>query len=215
MGPLVGPGIGAGLGFLGSIFGGGPKVAGVDPLTNEAIANWKNILGYGNTGFAAMSGDPAAVQRMMNPYNETMNPFWDMMREKSLSSIGSQATLQGAFGGSRHAVTEGQALGDVASAQAAQRYGEFDSAMGRAGQLAAFGYGANAQLGQAGQYLRDVRQQQMNGRYRNPFGAAIGGAMIGHSLFPGNRLPGAVDTSGYDPSILQGFPPCPPGIPGC
>lgn len=214
-GPLVGPLVGAGIGFLGSIFGGRPKVAGVDPLTNEAIGNWRQMLGYGNTGMGAMAGDADAIARMMNPYNETMNPFWDMLRQKGLSTVGSQATLQNAFGGSRHGVAEGQMLGDVAMGQAAQRYGEFDSAMARANQLAQFGYGANANLFDASRYLRDVKQQQLQGKYRNPFGGALSGAMIGASLFPGASIPGAPDTSGFDPSVLLGLPACPPGLPGC
>lgn len=215
-GPLVGPLVGAGIGFLGSLFGGRPKVAGIDPLTDQAQSNWQNIIGYGNTGFGALSGDPEAVRRMMNPYNETLNPFWDMLRQRSLSTAGSQATLQGAYGGDRHALVEGSALADVANAQAAQRYGEFENAMGRAGQLASFGYGANSKLDELARYRREVRQQQLTGKYRNPFGAAIGGAMIGGGLFPGSGIPGAPNTGGYvpDPALLT-LPPCPPGLPGC
>lgn len=216
MGPIAGPLIGAGIGFLGSIFGGKPPVAGVDPLTNEAIGNWKNMVGYGNTGFGALSGNSGDVSRMMNPYSDTMNPFWDMLRQKGLSTVGSQATLQGAFGGDRHAIAEGQMMGDINMGQADQRYKEFEAAMGRAGFLANAGMGANQNLYGASKYLRDVRQQQMNGKYSNPFGAAMGGAMIGSSLFPGSPgLPGAPDTSGFDPSSLWGMPSCPPGVPGC
>lgn len=208
MGPFVGPAIGAGIGFLGSIFGGKPKIAGVDPLTNQAIGNWQNMIGYGNTGMGAMAGDPGAIGKMMNPYSETMNPFWDMLRQRGQSQIGSQATLQGAFGGDRHAIAEGQMMGDVNMGQAAQQYGEFNNAMGRAGQLAYMGMGANQGLFGAGDYLRNIKQQQLNGKYRNPFGAALGGAMIGGSLFPGSPgLPGAPDTSGFDPSGLGSILP--------
>lgn len=206
--PLVAPLVGAGIGFLGSLFGGRPKVAGVDPLTNDAIANWKQMIGYGNTGFDALSGDPNAVARMMNPYDQTMNPFWDMLRQRGLSQVGSNATLQGAFGGDRHAISEGQMLADVNNGQAAQRYGEFGNAMNRAGLLANFGFGANQDLYGASQYLRDVRQQQLNGQYRNPFGAAIGGAMIGASLFPGNNSnsPQYGATAPGIPGDTSGFP---------
>lgn len=206
MGPLIGPAIGAGIGFLGSIFGGRPKVAGVDPLTNDAIANWKQMMGYGNTGFGALSGNQADVSQMMNPYNETMNPFWDMLRQKGLSTVGSQATLQGAYGGDRHAISEGQMLGDVNNAQAGQRYGEFNNVMDRARFLAGAGADANQNLFGAGDYLRNIKQAQLTGKYRNPFGAAMGGAMIGSSLFPGSPgIPGAPDTSGFDPSSIWGI----------
>lgn len=208
MGPLVGPAIGAGISFLGSLFGGRPKVAGVDPLTNQAVNNWQQMIGYGNTGMGALAGDPAAVGRMMNPYNETLNPFWDMLRQRGLSTLGSQATLQGAFGGDRHAVAEGSMLADVNNDQAAQRYGEFTNAMGRAGELAYMGMGANNSLFGAGDYLRNVRQQQLNGKYRNPFGAAIGGAMIGSSLFPGSRA----NTAGAIPGDTSGWPGTGPGF---
>ena len=207
MGPLAGPLIGAGIGFLGSIFGGRPKVAGVDPLTNQAIGNWQNMIGYGNTGFGALSGNSADVTKMMNPYSDTMNPFWDMLRQKGLSAVGSQATLQGAFGGDRHAIAEGQMLGDVNMGQADQRYKEFEAAMACVGFLANVGMGANQNLFGAGDYLRNVKQAQLTGKYRNPFGAALGGAMIGSSLFPGSPgLPAAPDTSGFDPSVLSGIP---------
>jgi len=214
-GPLVGPLVGAGIGFLGNLFGGRPKVAGVDPLTNEAISNWQNMLRYGNIGFDAMSGNSDAIARMMNPYNETLNPFWDMLTQRGLATTGSQAALHGAFGGDRHALTEGEMLSNITNARAGQRYGEFNNAMGRASELANFGFGANANLFDASKYLREVRQQQLSGRYRNPFGGAIGGAMIGASLFPGNGIPGPVDTGGFDPSSLLGLSPCPHGIPGC
>lgn len=198
---LAGAGIGAGIGFLGSIFGGRPKVAGADPATLEAMNNWRSMVGYGNQGMGALTGNPEDVQRFMNPYDETMNPFWDMLRQKSLSTAGANATMQGAFGGARHGVAEGQGLADVAMGQAGQRYGEFGNAMGRAMGVANLGFGANQGLFQGGDYLRQIAQQRLNGR-PNPFGAALGGAMIGSSLFPGSSNAGP--PSAGQPNVAGG-----------
>ena len=121
----------------------------VDQLRQAAIgASGSPIYGQaaqaGQMGLAALTGQPGAVNSLMNPYSETLNPYWDVLRGKTLNAIGDQASLAGAFGGSRQGVAEGQGLADIANAQAGQRYGEFNSAMARAAQLANLGFGAPA-----------------------------------------------------------------------
>lgn len=179
--PLVAAGIGAGLGLLGNIFGGRPRVAGADPATLDAMEQWRRMVGYGNQGMGALTGNPEDVARFMNPYDATMNPFWDRMRESTLSSIGSRAAMSGAFGGSRQGVAEGQGLADVAIGQAGQRYGEFGQAMNRAGMVAGMGSEANAGLFGGGDYLRQIAQARMNGR-GNLFGSMLGGAIAGYGF---------------------------------
>ena len=121
----------------------------VDQLRQAAIGSsgspiYGQFAQAGQTGLAALTGQPGAVNSLMNPYSETLNPYWDVLRGKTLNAIGDQASLAGAFGGSRQGVAEGQGLADIANAQAGQRYGEFNSAMARAAQLANLGFGAPA-----------------------------------------------------------------------
>lgn len=194
--PLVGLGIGAGLGALGSIFSGRPS--GPDPSTREAMDYWRRIMGYGGQGFGAVTGNPEDVARFMNPYDVTMNPFWDEMRQRTLSTAGSRASLAGAFGGSRQGVVEGQGLADIALGQAGQRYGEFGSAMDRALRVAGMGQGAAGDLFRGGDYLRSIRESQRS----NLFGSILGGAAAGYGLFPGGGgggfTPGNVNPAGED-----------------
>lgn len=144
----------------------GPTVAGVSDLTPEAAQRWQGLANFGMTGAGAMAGDPTAIASMMNPYLATMNPYWDQQRQSALSAVGDQATRAGAFGGGRHGVAEGQALADIGNAQAAQQYGAFEAAMGRAGQLANLGLSANAAQFGAGDYFRNVQQQQLDDNYK-------------------------------------------------
>lgn len=185
---LAGAGIGAGIGLLGNIFGGRPRVAGANQATLDAMEQWRKMVGYGNTGFGALTGDPNAVNQFMNPYDATMNPYWDQMRASTLSSIGSKAALSGAFGGSRQGVAEGQGLADVAMGQAGQRYGEFGNAMNRAMFVAGQGANANTSLFGGGDYLRQIEQARLSGR-GNIFGSMLGGAIAGYGMVPNPAAP--------------------------
>lgn len=140
----------------------GQTTAGISDLTTGAIGNWQNQAAAGNQGLAAMSGDPAAVQSMMNPFNSTLDPYFYQLRQQTLTSADNQATAQGAFGGARTGVTAGQGLADIANQRAGMRYGEFNNAMNRAGLLAQMGEGANQNLYQAGDAMRNVQQDYLN-----------------------------------------------------
>lgn len=141
----------------------GQTTAGVSDLTNQAISGWQGTQAAGQQGLAAMSGDPNAVQSMMNPYSSTLDPYFDQLRQRTMTSADNQATAQGAFGGARTGVTAGQGLSDIANQQAGMKYGEFNNAMGRAGLLAQMGEGANQNLAGAGDYLRNIQQQYLTG----------------------------------------------------
>ncbi len=122
----------------------------VEQLRKAALAAQGNPL-YGQAqtagglGLSALTGDSTALGRLMNPYTETLNPIWNQLRSTTLQTIGDQATAAGAYGGSRQGVAEGQALADIANAQAGQRYQEYGGAMNRAAQLANLGFGVNPQ----------------------------------------------------------------------
>lgn len=189
---LAGAGIGAGLGLLGNIFGGRPRVAGPNQATLDAMEQWRKMMGYGNVGMSALTGDPNAVNQFMNPYDATMNPYWDQMRQSTLSAIGSKAAMSGAFGGSRQGVAEGQGLADVAMGQAGQRYGEFGNAMNRAMFVGGQGANATANLFGGGDYLRQIEQARLSGR-GNVFGSMLGGAIAGYGMVNPSAPAGAPD----------------------
>lgn len=178
----------------------GQTVAGASSLSPEAVERTRLASNFGMMGMGAMAGDPTMVAQMMNPYNATLDPYWAQQRQMTLGAIGDQATRAGAFGGGRHGVAEGQALSDIANAQAMQRYGEFNSAMGRAGQLANFGMGANSQLFGMGDYFRNIQQQQLDDQLRrfeeardwdvrnlNVLNSAVGGPSGQTTTTPMNR----------------------------
>lgn len=189
----VAPFIGAGLGALGSIFGGRPS--GPDPASREAMDYWRRIMAFGGQGMGAVSGDPSGIAAFMNPYEAALNPFWDEMRKRTLTEAGSRASLAGAFGGSRQAVTEGTGLADIAGLQAGQRYGEFSSAMARALAAAGMGQSASGDLFRGGDYLRSIRE----GRRSNLFGSMLGGATAAYGMFPG----GGGGNAGPTPGIVN------------
>lgn len=115
-------------------------------------------LGYGAQGSAALGGDAAAAAKYMNPYQsqvlDAMTAQFGVQNKMTENQMNDAATRAGAFGGSRHGIATGVALGENQRNQAAQYAGllnsGFESAMGRAGQQAGMGFdaaGAGANLG--------------------------------------------------------------------
>lgn len=141
--------------------------APVNPLTGEAVAGFQGMQRAGNLGLGAMSGDPAAMQKFMDPYQsgviDQLNNQYGMQRAQTSSDINAQATAAHAFGGSRHGVAEGMALGELGRAQGQQVAGlldtGFNNGMNRAGQMANLGFGASGALGGMGEYMRNVDMQ--------------------------------------------------------
>jgi hypothetical protein len=115
-------------------------------------------MGYGNQGNAALAGDQQALAKYMNPYQaQVVDQMLAQFRNQNLGTerqMNDAATRAGAFGGSRHGVATGVALGENQRNQAgllANLYSQgFEGAMGRAAQQAGMGFnaaGAGANLG--------------------------------------------------------------------
>src|SRR3990167_1636633 len=126
--------------------GGAPPPSGV----TDASGYYGGATAAGREGIAALGGDAAAAQRFMNPYQgqviDAMMKQFGVTNAATQNQISDAATRAGAFGGSRHGVASGVAMGEAARNQNAQIAGllntGFEGAMGRAGQLAGLGYGA-------------------------------------------------------------------------
>lgn len=147
---------------------GNVQMPGLSAPTQQAIDTYGRFASGGNLGLGALGGDPNAIKALMNPYEEgvinaTMGDF-SHLRDQTLGSVNDQATQAGAFGGSRHGVAEGVALGELGrgeqSTLAGLRSSGFDSAMGRAGTLANFGLMGAAGSAGLGKYARDVAIDQ-------------------------------------------------------
>jgi hypothetical protein len=123
---------------------------------------WLQAAGAGAMqGQAALSGDTAAMQNYMNPYQnqvlDQMNSQWGRLSHNVTNSINDQATQAGAFGGSRQGVAEGVGQGELANNMANQMsnltYSGFQNAQNLAGQQAAglqgLGQYANSQANAA------------------------------------------------------------------
>lgn len=144
--------------------GAANQSVGVNGLTTDAARGFTGIANAGNLGFSALSGDPNAVNQMMSPYMQNvigeMNKQYGLDRTATMNSVNDAATQANAFGGSRHGVAEGVALGQLGNAHGAQVANAlnsgFSDAMNRAGSLANLGFGANGALGTLGEYMRNV-----------------------------------------------------------
>ncbi len=108
----------------------------------------------GQAGLDALTGNPAAQNQFMNPYQaqvmDQMTRQFGVQNQMTEQQMNDAATRAGAFGGSRHGVATGVALGENQRNQAMQMAGllnqGFEGAMGRAGMVAGLGQNA-AQLG--------------------------------------------------------------------
>jgi hypothetical protein len=152
----------------------GQTVAGVSPLSTQAAGQFGQLGGLAGLGGAAMAGDPAAFARFHNPFQsavlDRLGASFDQLRGKTLMNANDQATQAGAFGGSRHGIMAGEQLGQIDRAQmdatANLLHQDFGDAFGRAQQTANFGLGALGQAFGAGDYFRNVQQQQLDDQQR-------------------------------------------------
>jgi hypothetical protein len=128
-----------------------------------------------------------------------------------MNTVNDAATQAGAFGGSRHGVAEGVALGQLGQGHEQQMAGltsqGYNDAMGRAGQLANLGFNANSAAGNIGSYMQSInaandpnmrRYQLLSGALgsmphgststttqqngHNGFSGALGGAATGADI---------------------------------
>lgn len=139
---------------------------GVDPNSAQAGRFFGDATRAGNLGFGALSGDPASLAALNNPYMKDVLARVEgdqgRLNAGTLSAVGDQATRAGAFGGSRHGVAEGVALGEVnrsaADRMAQLRSEGFNQTQARAGQLANLGMGAAPSLMGYGDYQRSIQE---------------------------------------------------------
>ena len=155
---------------------------GAGPLLNGAAQYGTTAQQAGNLGFGALSGDPNAVSKLMNPYQQQVidanNAQWARTNQQSLNAVDGRATAAGAFGGSRSGVAEGVALANNAATQQAQTaqllQSGYRDAINQAGQIAGYGFqGAqlNSNLGFQG--VGDPalwKAQQLKAGYMGPTG---------------------------------------------
>ena len=138
----------------------------------------------GQQGLDALSGNADAAQKFMNPYQQQvmdqMTAQFANQNAMTTQGINDQATQAGAFGGSRHGVAQGVALGENARNQgmltANMLNQGFEGAMGRAGQVANLGFGgaqAGAGLGMEAGSPEVWRANQLR-RGFNPLQASQG-----------------------------------------
>lgn len=141
---------------------------GLSPETQSAIDMFGQYMRGGNLGFSAMNGDPTAMASYMNPYQSnvidaTKAQFGDL-RDATTRDINDQATQAGAFGGSRAAIAQGAALGELGRGEQTTLAGlnksGYDDAMTRAGAAANLGFGASGAMAGLGDYTRSVGMDQ-------------------------------------------------------
>lgn len=183
----------------------------INPALTGAVSGLQGYANAGQQGLAAQT-DPNAAAKFMNPYLSTLDPAFNKLRAQSLNAANSNATSQGAYGGSRAAVTGGVALSNVNNLQNQTNYQGFQDAMQRALQTANLGMGANSLLGGLGSYLTNLpmqyRQQQLGlllggiGPYgqtqtvptqSDPLSGALG---IASMFIPGGPLAGLLGGGG-------------------
>ena len=207
-------------GPAGAVIGGGAALLGgdgkpqqtntnVDPKTQAYLDQMRN-LGLGAQGLvnAPSAYSAEAINSAMNPYiNDVVKGVqgqYDYARQGASNATKQQATLQGAFGGSRAAVTEGARLGALDRAQAGDvanvlnaGYGQAVNLAGMRGQEPLDRYGKamnimNLGLGQPGQTTTVPTQT-------NPFSTGAGAGLLYDQWK--NRIPERPSPIGAPPNI--------------
>lgn len=145
----------------------GSAAPSLDPSVGQAGGYYSALQNLGLGAQKILSGDQAAIQGAMNPYlgqvMEQVGAQYDKARKQGTNLVNDQATQARAFGGSRHGVAQGVALGEIGAAEGATKAGllktGFDDVMTRAQQAANLGLlGAQGGFG-VGQYTTDFAAQ--------------------------------------------------------
>jgi len=144
------------------------RLPGMSEYTRQAIGGYQGALGLGNKALAALGGDAGAFDSFYNPYQtavvDRMMDNFGRMAAQTSNAVNDQATKAGSFGGTRHGVAEGIALGqlntDRANQLAALEYQGFNDAQARALNAANLGLGAAGALSQLGDYARQIAISQ-------------------------------------------------------
>lgn len=125
--------------------GGANQIAGINQLTagpNQYMEQALGLLahpgggsGYGG-GQVPQGPDAALIQKYLNPYQSNVvdatRGEFDYLRGAANTQAKQDATLQGAYGGSRAAVAQGARLGELDRAQASQIAGLNQQGYGQA-----------------------------------------------------------------------------------
>ena len=192
--------------------------ATIDPALLQALQGYQGYADIGKLGLTALSGGE-------NPWMAASNPVYSDIRRQTLSDIGSDATLSGAFGGDRQAVAGGEALSRIGMGQAADAYNQAARAAGLglaglSGQSALAQYiqeypqlFAGRQLGILNAGMGPYGTTQTQHTSSDPFSQLLG---IGTLFLPGGPLAdlfkggaAAAAVSGANPISMQ-YPGGPP-----
>jgi hypothetical protein len=175
--PLVPIAVGAGLGLLGSLFGGGGQSqttrTGLAPEAERLLAPYRQ--GAIQAGFN--QADPFAFMNPFIPQQiEALRGEAEAFLPRAMGQIASGTTLQGAGGGTREAAFQGAAAGEIgrgllSSISGLQAQG-FQSSLQAALQDA-------ARRGQLGLFGLPQIQSGSSRTQQNPFLGMLGGAALG------------------------------------
>lgn len=197
--------------------GGGGGMGAAPQLPPEILAAQQQYGQYanaGNLGLTALTGGA-------NPFydqaqQQALDPLFAQARQRALGDIGSQATLQNAYGGSRHGVAEGQALGTLGAQQAGLGYQAYNDSLQRALAAANLGFGAQAQsaflpqqfysgqLGLLQQAMGPYGTTQTQQMKSDPFSQLLGLATTAGGFFLGGPAGAAAGSQ-----IMGNFNPSP------
>lgn len=160
----------------------GAAGAGIPQPILQAQGTFSGGQVAGQQGLDALTGNATAAQQFMNPYQQQvidqLNQQFGVQNQMTTQGINDQATRAGAFGGSRHGVAQGVALGENARNQGLLTANVlnqgFENAMGRAGQVAGLGQNAAAQGAQLGMQAGNPELWRLNTLQRgfNPMQAS-------------------------------------------
>jgi len=122
----------------------GPNQAQTAALRTAAagggMSGYEASAGRGFGGIAGPGSMAMSMNQFMNPYvNNVMDNALARIREdesRQMSDIGAQAAMQGAFGGSRHAVLESEAMDDFNQRENELISGMLSDSFSQAGNLA-------------------------------------------------------------------------------
>lgn len=176
--------------YLNQIQNAAKGAAGAGPGAGitDAMGYNSGMMGAGQTGLSALSGDPMAVSKLMNPYLSNVvqatQDSYARTGTQAINAVDANATQMGAFGGSRNSVAQGSAQAQNAvneNQTIAGLLGQgYSQAMGQAGQLVqggAYGAGANANLSMMGGDNKNLWAVNMlkNGFQGLPYGTSSSG----------------------------------------
>ncbi len=208
-----------------SVWDAANNAAGANLLDPQAAAEMNSAAGTaggyaqaGQQGVAALNGDPAALARYMNPYtssviNSALDAF-GRLSGQTAAGIDSQATAAGAFGGSRNAVAQGVAQGQLGSSAQQQiaslLSGGYLNAQDAALHAANLGLAGNNELAGLSQYQQNLYAQLKMQPYNVLKGALTGlpGGMTSRSTqsAPGNLWSSILGAGGLVAGGLLGGP---------